>query len=379
MKIFNLPDLGEGLPDAIIREWHIKVGDTIKTDQLMVAMETAKALVDVPAPFGGKVEKLFGNVGDTIDTGQPLIGFEGEGGAEQKQDKGTVVGSIETSGTIQETASSLHTATRSENAIKATPAIRMLAKQLGVDLARLTVAGEHITAEDVKHAAKSESTVEPQSKLSGDVTKLSGVRRAMALSMTKAHREIAAATIMDDADLHAWVDGQDITLRFLRAMTAACQEVPMLNNYYDGQRMGYQENKHINIGIAVDTPHGLYVPVLKDVANRSDKSLREDIDRFKKQAQDRSILQTDLQDATILMSNVGAIAGNYAAPLVTPPMVAIVAFGRIKNSVVADSQGNIAVHRTISLSITFDHRPVTGGDAARFLKTLILELEKPSL
>src|SRR3990167_3281396 len=102
MKIFNLPDLGEGLPDAIIREWYVNVGDTIKVDAPMVAMETAKALVDMPAPFSGKVEKLFGQPGDTIDTGQPLIGFEGEGGPEKPQDKGTVVGNIETSGTIQE-------------------------------------------------------------------------------------------------------------------------------------------------------------------------------------------------------------------------------------------------------------------------------------
>ena len=97
MKLFKLPDLGEGLPDAIIREWHVKVGDEVKTDQPIVAMETAKALVDVPAVFDGKIEKLFGDVGDTIETGQPLIGFEGEGEAEEAKDAGTVVGAIEES------------------------------------------------------------------------------------------------------------------------------------------------------------------------------------------------------------------------------------------------------------------------------------------
>ncbi|OGO90127.1 MAG: branched-chain alpha-keto acid dehydrogenase subunit E2 [Coxiella sp. RIFCSPHIGHO2_12_FULL_42_15] len=381
MKLFNLPDLGEGLPDAIIREWYVKVGDEINTDQPMVAMETAKALVDVPAPFNGKVEKLFGNPGDTMDTGQPLIGFEGADDASQQQDKGTVVGSIETSGTIQEMTSRALTGSPSTGStVKATPAVRMLAKQLNVDLNQITPQGSHITVEEVKQAAKiAAPAMTPAPMLNGEVTPLSGVRRAMALSMARAHQEIASASIMDDADLSAWDNQQDITLRLLRAMAAACKAVPMLNYFYDGQRMAYQENKNINIGIAVDTPHGLYVPVLKDVGNRSDQALREDINRFKKQAQDRSIPASDLQGATILMSNVGAIAGNYAAPIVTPPLVAIVAFGRIKNTVVADKKGEIAVHPMISISITFDHRPVTGGDAARFLKALTTELEKSTL
>lgn len=377
MKIFNLPDLGEGLPDAIIREWYVQVGEDIKTDQPMVAMETAKALVDVPAPFSGKVEKRFGEAGDTIDTGQPLIGFFGEGSTELSEDKGTVVGSIETSGSIQEITANQKSTTAPTDTIKATPAVRMLAKQLQVDLTCITPQGSHITLDDVKRAA--ESSTSTTTTLSGQVTPLSGVRRAMAISMMKAHQEVASATIMDDADLSSWDDQQDITLRLLRAMAAACQAIPVLNHYYDGQRMAYQENTNINIGIAVDTPHGLYVPVLKDVAHRSDAALRSDIDRFKKQAQDRSLPQQDLQNATILMSNVGAIAGNYAAPIVTPPLVAIVAFGRIKNTVVADKKGEIAVHRMISVSITFDHRPITGGDAARFLKVLITELEKPTL
>lgn len=377
MKIFKLPDLGEGLPDAIIREWYVKVGDEIKTDQQMVAMETAKALVDVPAPFSGKVEKLFGEVGDTIDTDNPLIGFEGEGAAEQNTDAGTVVGSIEQSGaTMEEMTRSTASSTSSGNTIKATPAVRVLARQLNVDLTKITPKDEHITAEEVKQKAQF-SAPAPGIALSGEVTQLSGVRRAMVLSMTASHQQVVPATIMDDADLFDWADNQDVSIRILRAIQTACEAEPMLNCYYDSANMGYQSNERINIGIAVDTPHGLYVPVLKDVANCSDQTLRDTLNRFKEQSQTRSIPQADLQGATIIMSNFGAIAGQYAAPVVSPPMVAIIAFGRAQDRVVAVDK-KTAIHRLLPISLTFDHRPVTGGDAARFLQAMIKSLQKPS-
>lgn len=374
MKIFNLPDLGEGLPDAIIREWYVKVGDTVKTDDPLVAMETAKALVDLPAPYAGTVEKLFGQAGDTIDTGSPLIGFEGEADSTASQDKGTVVGNLETSGSIAEfAAASTGVTPSSGNAIKATPAVRMLAKQLNVDLSTLSPSSGHITAEDVKAAAKvgTQST-----SLSGPTEKLSGVRRAMAMSMAKAQQEVAAASLMDEADLHAWADQQDISLRLIRALMHACRTVPLLNCYYDGAQMAIQHNEVINIGLAVDTPHGLYVPVLHDVGNRTDAELRATINRYKQQAQEHSLSPSDLLGATILMSNVGVIAGQYAVPVVTPPMVAIVAFGRIKPTLFMGDKGP-ETHRLLPISVTFDHRPVTGGDAARFLQALIQHLELP--
>ncbi len=376
MKTFKLPDLGEGLPDAIIREWHVKVGDEIKLDQPMVAMETAKALVDVPAPFTGVVEKLFGSEGDTVDTGQPLIGFNGEADLDENLDAGTVVGSIESSSdTIFDDTVAVATAPSTvTTSVKATPAVRMLAKQLGVDLNTVKAAGAHLTADDVKRAANVGSKAST-TKLKGEVTKLSGVRRAMVLSMTQSHQQVVPASIMGEADLHAWDKSQDVTIRILRALQAACKEEPILNCYYDSDQMAYQTNDKINIGIAVDTKHGLFVPVLKDVANRDDNSLREDINRFKQHAQDRSFPAEDLRNATIIMSNVGAIAGNYAAPVVIPPMVAITAFGRAKDTVVPVND-KMEVHRILPISITFDHRPVTGGDAARFLKVLIDTLEK---
>lgn len=374
MKIFKLPDLGEGLPDAIIREWSVKVGDTVKKDQPMVAMETAKALVDVPCPFAGKIEKLFGEVGDTIDTGNPLVGFEGEA-SNENDDAGTVVGNIESAETsLQENATTAQCAKARTTSIKATPAVRLLAKQLGVDLSTVKSQGDKITIDDVKRAANLQTKPE-NNDLSGTLKPMSNIRRAMAVNMEHARQQVVPASIMEDANLKNWQSKQDITLRIIRAIATACQAHPQFNDYYDGMKMATQRNERINIGIAVDTEHGLFAPVLKDVTNRDDASLRADIDRFKQQAQERSIPSDDLKDATIVMSNVGAIAGQYAVPVVTPPMVAIIAFGRIKQTVALED-GQLVNHPLMPISLTFDHRPITGGEAARFLRTMIESLEK---
>ncbi len=381
MKLFKLPDLGEGLPDAIIREWYIKPGDEVKLDQPIVSMETAKALVDVPAPFDGKIEKLFGEVDDTIETGKPLVGFEGEEeGAQESEDAGTVVGSIEQSSEVlTETATGVITGKTTQTRVKATPAIRMLAKQLGVDLSAIATENGRITAEAVKQAASASKAAPAAARpqLDGELTPLSNVRRAMVLSMTQSHKEVVPVTIVDDADLHAWEGKQDITVRLLRAIQSACEKEPMLNASFDGGQMAYRLNEKINIGMAVDTPNGLYVPVIKDVANHSDQSLRERINQYKQQAQDRSIAQADLHGGTIILSNFGAIAGRYANPILIPPMVAIVGIGKSRDEVVADN-GQAVVHRVMPICLTIDHRAVTGGEAARFLGALIEALSLPN-
>ncbi len=350
MIIFNLPDLGEGLPDAIIREWYVKPGDTVTADQALASMETAKALVDVPSPHSGTIEKLFGQPGDTIETGQPLIGFVGEG---------------------EETQQSTHHSQKfsSEVGIKATPAVRALAKKLGVDLANIVPQGERITLAEVEQAAQ-------KNAVTGDMETLSPMRRAMALSMADSHRRVTPITLSDDADIFAWNTGQDITLRLVHAICAACSAVPMLNASFDDEKLAYRLNPQINLGIAVDTAHGLYVPVIKNVAALSDEQLRQQIDLFKKQAQEKSIPQADLHGSTITLSNYGAFAGRYGNPIIVPPMVAIVGVGKARDEVVA-YEGKPAVHRVIPISVTIDHRIITGGEAARFLKAILDDLARP--
>ncbi len=370
MKIFKLPDLGEGLPDATIREWYIKAGDAVKKDQPLVAMETAKALVDVPAPFDATIEKLFGEVNQTIETGKPLIGFSGEADANDiKKDTGTVVGKIEQS---EKTISNANlTAITSSSTIKATPAVRALARQLKVDLSHVKYRGDRITAEDVENAHNSTS-INVSAKDGWET--LSNAKRAMVLSMQQSHHDIVPVTIIDDADIHQWQGKQDITIRIIRAIIEACKTEPALNAHFDGKKMLVKKQEKINLGLAVDMPHGLFVPVIKDIANLSDEKIREAIEKYKQQAQTKSIAQADLKEATIVLSNFGAIAGRYANPIILPPTVAIIGVGRITKNVVEESENKFAAHRMIPLSITIDHRAITGGEAARFLRAMMDEL-----
>jgi len=210
MNIFKLPDLGEGLPEAEIVEWYIKVGDTVEIDQNLVAVETAKALVDIPSPHAGKIIRLYGDNGDLIHTGDPLLEFESAdnnltdalGDADDKSiasDSVSVVGEIPSSNqVISEQGSSLAPATRKAAAIKVTPAVRALAHRLNIDLSIVTPTGPNdtISAKDIERVAKILRDV-------GQLVPLKGVRRSMAVAMEKAHAEVVAVTIMEDADTPA--------------------------------------------------------------------------------------------------------------------------------------------------------------------------------
>ena len=371
MKLFHLPDLGEGLPDAEIREWYIKEGDSVEVDQPLVSMETAKALVDVPAPHAGTIEKLFGASGDTIQTGDPLIGFEGEGAHSEtvREDSGTVVGTIEVSDDVisDDTFGGGVTTER-----VASPGVRALARRRGVNINALATDGR-VQASHVKAVAKKAIP----SEMSDGYEKMSAVRRAMILSMEKSHQEVVPVCITDDADIHAWYGKANITMRIIRAIAKACAAEPMLNAHFDGKHMAYKLNSAVNLGLAVDTKHGLYVPVLKDIDNLSDDEVRTTINTLKEQAESKSIPQEALRDGTIMLSNFGTIAGRYATPILLPPMTAIIGVGKLRDEVVA-YDGQPAIHKVIPLSVTVDHRAVTGGEAARFLQALINELANPN-
>ncbi|OFW18610.1 MAG: branched-chain alpha-keto acid dehydrogenase subunit E2, partial [Acidobacteria bacterium RIFCSPLOWO2_02_FULL_65_29] len=255
MKIFKLPDLGEGLQEAEIVKWHVGVGDEIKADQVMVSVETAKAIIDIPAPYAGKIVKLYGKPGEIAHTGAPLAAFEGEGA---DKDTGTVVGEIEVGEKVIAEAPPAPPPTAA--GIKAMPAVRALARKLNIDLAMVTPTGADglTTAGDVQRAAKILAEVGPQERLRG-------VRRAMAQNMMLANAEVASAAIMDDADIDAWPQGVNVMLRLIRGLVAGCRAEPSLNAWYDGAKMGRWVLKKIDLGVAVDTPDGLLVPVLRNV------------------------------------------------------------------------------------------------------------------
>ncbi|CAN0623484.1 Dihydrolipoamide acetyltransferase component of pyruvate dehydrogenase complex [Burkholderia multivorans] len=367
MKIFKLPDLGEGLQEAEIIEWHVKAGDLIEADRPLLSVETAKAIVEIPSPQSGRIEKLFGQPGDIVHLGAPLVAFEGAG---DDSDAGTVVGKVEVGArVVQEAPSALGAAAGGAGAIKAMPAVRALARKLDVDLAMVTPSGADgvITAADVQRVAKVLAEV-------GPAEVLRGVRRAMAQNMARAQSEVAAATVIDDADIHAWPARTDVTIRLIRALVAGCRVEPGLNAWYEGHTGRRHVVGKIDLGIAVDLPDGLFVPVLRDVAHRDAADLRGGLDRMRTDIRARTIPPEEMRGNTITLSNFGMIAGKYAAPVVVPPTVAILGAGRIHDAVVP-ADGVPAVHRILPLSLTFDHRVVTGGEAARFLAAVIADLQ----
>jgi len=364
MTAFKLPDLGEGLVEAEIVAWHVGVGDRVVADQPLVSVETDKAVVEVPAPRAGRIAKLHGAPGDILKIGDPLVEF----GEAPAADTGTVVGRIETAA---EASAAKAPVAAGAPGIKAMPAVRALARKLGVDLALVSPSGPDglVTKSDVERAAKALAEAGPPEPLRGP-------RRAMAARMAQAGRDVVPATVVDDADIGPWPAGEDVTLRLIGAIVGACGAEPALNAWYDGHEMVRRVNRRIDLGIAVDTAEGLFVPVLRDVGGRDAADLRAGLERMKDDIRARTVPPEELRGATITLSNFGMLAGRYATPVVVPPQVAIVSAGRIAERVVAVDD-KPAVRPMLPISVTFDHRAVTGGEAARFLAALLADLARP--
>ena len=365
MKTFTLPDLGEGLADAEIVSWHVSVGDRVVADQPLVAVETEKAVVEVPAPWSGTVAQLHANPGDIVKIGAPLADFDSEGAGE---DAGAVVGELpKAEDEAAGTSAAPGTAAAKAPGVKAAPAVRKLAGDLGVDIESITGTGPRgtITRADVEAAGGAVAEAyEP----------LRGVRRAMARNMGRAHAEVATTNVTDEANIAHWPSGEDVTKRLVRAMVAACNAEPALNAWYDGKKEARLLHDHIDLGIAMNTEEGLFVPVLRDAGNRGETDLRAGLEAMKKDIKARSVPPDELRGQTITLSNFGMIGGRHAALVVMPPQVAILGAGRITEEPrVVDSA--ISACRVLPLSLTFDHRAVTGAEATRFLMAAIANLE----
>ncbi|MCH7880852.1 MAG: 2-oxo acid dehydrogenase subunit E2 [Proteobacteria bacterium] len=364
MKIFNLPDLGEGLPDAEIVEWYVKPGDEIEQGQPLVSMETAKAIIDIPSPQSGRVNRLYGKEGDVIETGRPLVAF-GEG---EVVDTGTVVGKMEsTEDVIPEQAVGVH---HSASSVKATPAVRALANRMDVELSMVTPSGHDglILVDDVRRVARILAE-------HGKMEPLRGVRRAMARNMAQAHAEVAPATIVDDADISHLQSRADITPALIQALVAGCRAEPSLNAWYDSHANGRRVLERIHLGLAVDAPQGLFVAVMQDIQEDDQEGVVERLVALKEKIKNRSLKPAELRGNSITLSNYGAIGGRYAAPMVLPPTVAILGAGESRDEVVA-RDGQAVIRHMLPLALTFDHRAVTGGEAARFLKAVIKDLQQ---
>jgi pyruvate dehydrogenase E2 component (dihydrolipoamide acetyltransferase) len=208
---------------------------------------------------------------------------------------------------------------------------------------------------------------------SGQPEPLKGVRRNMARVMADAHAKVVATTLNDDADVQAWTPASDVTARLVRGIVAACTAVPAMNAWFDGDALTRTLHPHVDIGIAVDTDEGLFVPALRNADLLDARGVREGVNRLRTQVLERSLPASELTGYTISLSNFGMFAGRYATPIVVPPCVAIVAAGRARFQM-TPVMGGFESRKVIPLSVTFDHRACTGGEAARFLRALIDDL-----
>ena len=390
---FNLPDLGEGLPEAEIVTWHVTEGQRVEVDQPLLSVETAKAVVDVPSPYSGRIVRLHAKPGDTVETGKPLVDFDlpaqspsaaadqpAAVGQPSPSNQGMVVGHMATRNeefVDRAIVGSARRATRDR--VRAAPAVRMLAKRLCVELSACKATGRHglVSVDDVLALANVSKQRAPAVAGLTDADRLRGPRKAMSQSMSLSRDEIAMCTIFDDADIDVWKGRDDITVRLIRAIAAGAKAEPGLNALFDPTGPARKTMEQVNLAIAVDTTEGLIVPVLRDVGAKSSQQLRAALDDIKQRTRSRTIAPEEMRDYTFTLSNFGTLAGRYATPLVVPPTVAILGAGKLQRDVVAGSSAP-EIHVRLPLSLTFDHRCITGGEACRFLAAVISDLQLPN-
>ncbi|MFI4853537.1 MAG: dihydrolipoamide acetyltransferase family protein [Phycisphaerales bacterium JB065] len=443
-NVFILPDLGEGVHEAELISWKVKPGDYVDEHDIVAEMETDKALVEVPSPRAGVIKELFGEVGEILKVGTPAWTYEGDGDSEasapapapeiaapaspaqdeEREDDGTVVGTM---------SGSLGAVSAQEGKALATPAVRRLARDLGVNIDSVKGTGiaGRVTEKDVRAAAGGGSqpaakpapapqrqapaqpapapqpqknsnlaTTVPQQQVmerppvlipdvQGDSTiiPVRGVRRTIANRLRESVDRAVHFSVMDDADVSeldhtrkqmAKASGEKVSfLPFvISAVCRALQDFPELNAYIDDENEQIIRHKRVHIGMATDTEHGLAVPVIPHADDMGVLELGRQITDLARMTRDRSVPRERLMGSTFTISNVGSYAGKYATPIINYPEVAILAVGRVYEGVIAD-RGAIRIAKLLPMSLTCDHRSVDGAAAARCLARIVELLKRP--
>lgn len=373
---FVLPDLGEGITEGEIRRWLVKEGDAVNEHQAILEVETDKAVVEVPSPKKGYVQKIRKIEGETAKVGDALL---------------TIVESLEEKKEEKKSFGVVGRLPEAED-ILATPAVRNLAKRLGVNIEKVKGTGpmERITEDDVVKASGGAKDLTKDQFGSIERVPIKGVRRSIAKNLLSSMRTAAFVTGMDDADVSAlWrlrekekkvalQKGIRLTFLpfFMKAVQHALAAHPMLNASVDEAGEEIIVKKYFNIGVAVDMPEGLMVPVVKDVDKKTILDLAKELQELSAKAKERKIKLEELKGSTFTISNFGSFGGTYATPIINYPDVAILGTGKISDRPWV-KDGQIVIRKVLSLSLTFDHRVIDGAEAAQFLNKIIQYLEDP--
>jgi len=431
---FKLPDIGEGIAEAEIVAWHVKVGDTIGEDQQIADMMTDKATVEMESPVAGKVIELAGEVGDQVPIGSVLAVIETEGadraaepvedstderpladgaveatpeqaeeipitsstplplagGEEERSDEGVGLSEAQSARTgplpspVPQAVGGVH--------VLASPAVRARARDLGIDLGQVKTASDRIRHSDLDaFLLYNGGTVSsrPAAARKDETIKVVGLRRKIAENMAEANRRIQHFTLVEEYDVTALEDtrammnadrGSNPKLTLLPFLiTAMCRglaEWPMLNATFDDEAMVITRHGSVQMGVATQTPNGLMVATVRDAQSRSIWDLALEILRLSEAARSGKATRDELSGATFTISSLGPMGGITSTPVVNPPQVAIVAVNKIEDKLVP-VDGEIAIAKRMNLSLSCDHRVVDGWDAASFMQTLKGYIENP--
>ena len=429
---FKLPDIGEGIAEAEIVAWHVKVGDRVEEDQQLADMMTDKATVEMETPVAGKVVELAGEVGDLIPIGsvlavietdaeaQPVRGAgeqprESAAAAESKDERPLGDGADEPTPAqeeklpvtaVEETTSKVEAKAKPEpkpepevdqprasRQILASPAVRARARDLGIDLAQVKARDSRIRHSDldshILHQGGSVSARGGTPKRQDETIKVVGLRRKIAENMAEANRRIQHFTIVEEFDVNALEDTRAMmnkdrggnpkltVLPFLiTAISRALAKWPMLNATFDDEAMTVTRHGSVRMGVATQTDNGLMVATIEDAQSRSVWELASEILRLSEAARTGKASREELSGATFTISSLGPMGGITSTPVVNPPQVAIIAVNKIEEKLVTVG-GDIEVRKRMNLSLSCDHRVVDGWDAASFLADMKPLIENP--
>jgi pyruvate dehydrogenase E2 component (dihydrolipoamide acetyltransferase) len=340
---FKLPDLGEGLTEGEIAKWLVAEGDEIAEDEPLVEIQTDKTTVEIPSPAAGKIARILVAEGEVAPVGAVLVVIGEDGGEAPEPAR-----------------------------VQATPLVRRIAQELGVDLAAVTATGPggRITEEDVRGAAEPVSAKLAQAE--GRREKVRGVRRQIVEHLTRAHREIPAVTYVEECDF----TGLDLALlvpTVLQAAALSLKEFPELNARLEGDEIVYLDR--YDLGVAVQTDQGLVVPVVRGCDSRSIDELSADVDALAEKAREGRLEPEELRGSTFTVTSAGKLAGLMVTPLINYPEVAILGVHRIGPRPVVH-EGEIVIRQMGNISVTFDHRVVDGARAAAFGLDVIRRLQR---
>lgn len=421
---FKFPDVGEGITEGEIVKWRVKEGDSIKEHDTLVEIETDKAVVEIPSPASGEILRLHHKEGDTVKVGEILVTISEKGEKVSVPVKGEAVekekplvkeaGAV---GYLEEAPEEVpkkaepvrQIRKEKEPSMIALPAVRRLARDLGVDMTQVkgSGAGGRITEEDVRKFAQEhglkkieekmpqvEVKIQKKYDMYGYVERvpLKGTRKSIAKHMVESAFTAPHVTHMDEADVTKLVEHRErekkiaetkgVKLTYLpfvvKAVIRAMKKHPSFNSSLDDEHEEIILKKYYNIGIAVDSEYGLIVPVIKGADKKSVLDIAKEIVELAEKVRARKIDLADLKGGTFTITNIGSIGGLHATPIINYPEVAILATGRIFDRLVVE-KGKVGVKKIMPLSLAFDHRVADGADAAQFMNSVKEGLEDPDL